>query len=620
MDEAQTSVTVLDDDWSEAVDESDVSYAPIEIESDTVVEEPVSLNDRILNRLIDWRWRALEMDRGNPYLWYGTALILILAGLLRFACLGRPATLVFDETYYVKDGWTLWNLGYEAVWPEDPNPAFEAGDVYSFTDEASYIVHPAVGKWMIALGMWLGGGPTNPAAWRLGNALVGMLAVFLMIRIARRLFHSDWIGLLAGLLMAVDGTAIVHSRTAILDQFVMIWALIAFWALLRDREYARRKLAAGYVRLGPRPWRWVAGIALGLCTGVKWSGIFFMAAFGILTVIWDLTARYQVAKTVSEAGLDHEYIDAPELEGEGLDLPEGEQSPESVIEPVEITQQSTSATPDTPERRIKLPKYISGAWSWYPRAFWLDAIPAFLSIVGVGIATYVASWWSWFASPGAFMRQWAVDSRAAGVENPGISWLPDALNSLIEYHRMQFTFHVGLDSPHPYMATPDGWIVQWRPTAFYWDRGEDVVGGCGNIQDCVAAIVGIGNPLLWWLGAFAIVLTIGLGIMYRDWRALAVLSGLVGGWLPWFLYWHRTIFTFYTIAFTPWVILTLCYPAAVMLERTVDRPRHRRIAVRVIWVLLGLILLVSAAFYPIWTAYRVPFSWWDFLMWLPSWV
>ena len=46
--------------------------------------------------------------------------------------------------------------------------------------------------------------------------------------------------------------------------------------------------------LGARPWRWVAGISLGLCAGTKWSGLFFLVAFGLMTVWWDMGARRAV--------------------------------------------------------------------------------------------------------------------------------------------------------------------------------------------------------------------------------------------------------------------------------------------------------------------------------------
>ena len=61
----------------------------------------------------------------------------LLAGLLRFWDLGRPHKLVFDETYYVKDAYSLLVNGFEANWGDNPNPAFEAGDTSGLTDAAS---------------------------------------------------------------------------------------------------------------------------------------------------------------------------------------------------------------------------------------------------------------------------------------------------------------------------------------------------------------------------------------------------------------------------------------------------------------------------------------------------
>ncbi|MFZ1286124.1 MAG: phospholipid carrier-dependent glycosyltransferase, partial [Candidatus Phosphoribacter sp.] len=47
-------------------------------------------------------------------------------------------------------------------------------------------------------------------------------------------------------------------------------------------------------RLGCRPWRWFAGLMLGLAIGTKWSGLYFLAVFGLLTVLWDVGARRAV--------------------------------------------------------------------------------------------------------------------------------------------------------------------------------------------------------------------------------------------------------------------------------------------------------------------------------------
>lgn len=283
--------------------------------------------------------------------WLGPLLVTALAAVVRFVHLDRPPTLVFDETYYVKQAYTLLRVGYEARWPDDPNPAFEAGDVDTFLPTADYAVHPQVGKWLIALGLHVGG--TEPWGWRLGAAVAGTLSVLLLARIARRLFASTALGTLAGGLLAIDGQAIVHSRTALLDGFLTLFVIAAFGALLLDREAARRRLARRAARdpgpdgspgprvrglgprLGARPWRLAAGVLLGLAIGTKWSGLYFLAVFGLMTVAWDVAAR----------------------------------------------------------RAAGVPRWLTGG-------VLRDGVPAFLATVPVAAAVYVASWASWFRTPG----------------------------------------------------------------------------------------------------------------------------------------------------------------------------------------------------------------------------
>ncbi|MGO2701359.1 MAG: phospholipid carrier-dependent glycosyltransferase [Cellulosimicrobium funkei] len=523
-----------------------------------------SHRERLLLALLGPRRLALGATAHDRlWGWLGVAIVAVVAAVLRLWNLGRPGTLVFDETYYVKHAWTLLQVGYEADWPEEPNPAFEAGDVNSFLPTADYVVHPPLGKWMIALGMKALGGAENPWSWRIASAVVGVVAVVLVARIARRLFASTAMGIVAGALMAVDGEAIVHSRTGLLDNMLMLWVLVAFGCLLLDREQARRRLAercgaildaGGRIgRYGPglgwRWWRFAAAVALGLACGVKWSGLYFLAVLAVVSVLWDATARR-----------------------------------------------------------------TAGVGRWWEDALVRDAIPAALVMLPTAALTYVATWTSWFRSPGAYMRQWAVEHPGEGVQ-----WLPPALRSLWEYHLKMWDFHTGLTSEHTYEAHPLGWILQWRPTSFYWRSYEAGEAGC-EVERCARAITSLGNPVLWWAAALAILVALYALVRLKDWRALAVLSGIVAGWAPWFLYAERTIFTFYSIVFLPWVVLTLVYAITLALERTEGRAVARA-RVRVgITVLLTTIGAVSVFFYPIWTAWQVPYWFWRMHMWLPTWI
>ncbi len=505
--------------------------------------------------------------------WLGPALVAALALVLRVVGLGRPHELVFDETYYVKQAYSLLRLGYEARWAEGADEKFAVGDFSALLTDPEYVVHPPVGKWLIALGMWLMG-PENAAGWRIAGAVVGALTVLVLARLARRLFGSTLLGCVAGLLLAVDGAHLVLSRTGILDIFVAFFALAALGAVVLDRESARARLARLAARdavapgppdpwgprLGVRWWLIAAGVLSGLTMGVKWSGVYVLATLGILTVVWDLTARR-----------------------------------------------------------------AAGARLWVGGGLLRDGVPAFFSLVPVALVTYVATWASWFAHPEAYLRTWAADNPKKAQ-----AWLPDALESLWEYHRQAWTFHTTLSTPHAYEARALGWIVQWRPTSFFWGDVTDPQATCGAAK-CAQAITSVGNPVLWWAGVVALLVVVVAAVRLRDWRAWTVLAGYLALWVPWFAYPNRTTFTFYAVALAPFVALSVTYAIALLLgwrTRTAGMPDGALLArgrwrEPGPWVAAGLLLLVLAAavfFWPVWTADVVPYEAWRLRMWLPSWI
>jgi dolichyl-phosphate-mannose-protein mannosyltransferase len=218
--------------------------------------------------------------------WLVAGFLAIFGGFIRLQNLGFPTdkgTPVFDEKHYVPQAWEfLRNGGYE------DNPAYEL------------TVHPPFGKQLIAIGEWLFG--YNAWGWRFVAALCGALMILMITRIARRLTRSTLLGGIAGVLLICDGVSHVQSRMGMLDIFLAFFVLMAFGCLLLDRDQVRKRLAvavregwATESRYGPwlgfRWWRFLAGVSLGLACGSKWSAVFFIAAFGLLTVFWDATAR-----------------------------------------------------------------------------------------------------------------------------------------------------------------------------------------------------------------------------------------------------------------------------------------------------------------------------------------
>ena len=68
------------------------------------------------------------------------------------------------------------------------------------------------------------------------RSVFGTAIVLLVYLVARSLTRSVAFASVAGLLMAVDGLAIVMSRVALLDIFLTFFVLLAFWFVLLDRR------------------------------------------------------------------------------------------------------------------------------------------------------------------------------------------------------------------------------------------------------------------------------------------------------------------------------------------------------------------------------------------------
>ena len=203
--------------------------------------------------------------------WLGPLIAAVIGGVLRFWNLGDPHQLVFDETYYVKQGWSMILFGVEMR--NDPvlNDAkqidqnFTAGNVLQVYDPTTgdLVVHPPVGKWLIGWGEQLFG-IDNSFGWRFAVCVMGVLSILMIGRAARRLFGSSLLGTVAALILAFEGHHFVHSRTGLLDLILMFWAFAAFCFLLVDRDASRKVLArkvAGLDRAGLRRARSVGSVA-----------------------------------------------------------------------------------------------------------------------------------------------------------------------------------------------------------------------------------------------------------------------------------------------------------------------------------------------------------------------
>ena len=507
---------------------------------------------------------ASPMPADGPWGWLGPLLVTAFGTFLRFDRLQVPRAVVFDETYYVKDAWSILHHGVEWNLVSNANALMLAGHTNIFKPCngtslcGEYVVQPEMGKLLIAVGEWLFG--LNPFGWRFASAVFGSLAILLMCRIARRLTRSTLLGCIAGLLMSLDGLEFVLSRTGILDIFLMFFVLAAFGCVLIDRDAGRAKLAAGLAarpggergsgpRLGIRRWRVAAGIFLGLAVATKWNAVFYILAFAGLTISWDIGAR----------------------------------------------------------RTAGLSSFVRGA---FRDALWLP-----LTFVVIPLGVYIASWSGWLATSTGYDRNYA---QLHGVHTPVIS----ALYSLYEYHLAAIKFGVGLRSPHPYQSQPWDWLLMSRPVAFFYECYTGPVAGPSHYcptgyrgAEWSQEVLAIGTPAIWWGSMLALVFCLGWWLLHRDWRAGAVLLGVIAGWAPWFPLVTRTKFYYYALEFEPFLILSIVLCLGLILGPAKASVLRRSIGAGLVGAYVLCVLLMFWYFYSILAGKVIPYQDWLSHMW-----
>jgi dolichyl-phosphate-mannose-protein mannosyltransferase len=507
---------------------------------------------------------ASPMPDDRLWGWLGPLLVTAFGAFLRFDRLRVPRAIVFDETYYAKDAWSILQHGVEWNTVSNANALIQAGHTNIFsacsgTGCGEYVVQPEMGKLIIAVGEWLFG--LNSFGWRFSSAVFGSLAILLMCRIARRMTRSTLLGCAAGLLMALDGLEFVLSRTGILDIFLMFFVLAAFGCMVVDRDVSRDRLAEAIARhpgeangpgprLGIRRWRVAAGVFLGLAVATKWNAGSYIIALAALGIAWDIGARRSA----------------------------GVRSP------------------------------VRGALR---DAAWLP-----LTFLVIPLAIYIASWSNWFATSTGYDRNYA---QLHGVNIPVIS----ALYSLYEYHLQAISFGMGLKTPHPYQSQPWDWLLITRPVAFYYESYTGPVAGPSHFcpsTGCTGTwwsqeVLALGTPAIWWASILALGFLLGWWLLHRDWRAGAVLLGVLAGWGPWFPLVSRTKFYYYALEFEPFLILAIVLCLGMILGPAAAGVIRRSVGAFAVGAYLLAVLLMFWYFYSILAARVIPYHDWYSHMW-----
>ncbi len=233
--------------------------------------------------------------------WALLCLIVMLAAVARLAFLDSPSRMVLDEYWYARDGCFYWRgsaaeCGMKNLEAPDRDVPTYLARYGELTPE-----HPPLGKWLIGAPMKVFG--FSPRPWRLASVGAGLLTVALLFLLVRKTTASTAAAAGAATLLAVDYPHYIHSRLAMLDIFVALFAVAAFYFCVLDREQIESRASGGPSH---QRWRLAAGVAGGAAAACKLSGIAIALGVLLLVVAWEISAHRR--SRVGASGLGKEVF------------------------------------------------------------------------------------------------------------------------------------------------------------------------------------------------------------------------------------------------------------------------------------------------------------------------
>ena len=153
-----------------------------------------------------------------------------------------------------------------------------------------------------------------------------------------------------------------------------------------------------------------------------------------------------------------------------------------------------------------------------------------------------------------------------------------------------------------------------KPTSFYYKTPA----GCGS-EKCSKEVLALGTPLIYWSAAIALLVVFGIWLTSRDLTAGLLLTVVGAGYLPWFFFQKRTMFTFYVISFEPFLMLLLIYLLSRYFagaKTAISLTNRKRLA-----IFIGVIYLINFLYFaPLYYGQLISYNSWLDHMWFSSWI
>ena len=584
--------------------------------------------------------------------WIVLAAFTVFAFVLDFMWYWLPNERYFDEIYYPRSGIEyLKGVRINTDW-EYP---------FEWT-------HPPLTKLLIALSIWMFGGVAhgdNGWGWRFLNVVCGTLMVPLCYLFAKRLMASTLFASIAAFMLTFDGFRFVQSRIATPEIWVATFGLGVLYTFYRLWTATQVRIR---LRIpGEFGWPFILTMVGGTCVAVLFSiGLNKIGSPSadrevllkshIFAFCYAELGMYILARWIGRrfAAPDATVVSYPE--GSEVVITQGQRkivrfdgggTGELKYDDLALTYKRDGSvlykTPEgtatfTPDGEMQTDVAVVKPAD---ARTWLVATCIMMALLATSKWNGLFDMFVLFAAVGVVFAQRFIP-RPAVFGNPR-GFTPDQLiaglllfmatfyfASYFPNYRLGYTFSdvVGMQwqmfwyhdelsktNPaslhHPYGSYWWQWPTLFAPISYYWHDWRTGEATANGAACCVAEILALPNPLVWWFGLFSVPAMAYWGFVERNKGYLLLFGAYLFQWLPWILT-PRIAFEYHFFPNLPVIVIA----NAVVLQRAWTKSENR------FWVatFLAGVLACFIFFYPVLSAMPITYDQWHERMWLDNWL